>query len=134
MSNAGILSMFSTFGFEITSLFNIWQQNAKSLISENELQLLEVASWFPEDVANFGAPFSWAPGSFEALNIEKVKGLNLNFNLAVTKDAVAQVVIDKVSGSDLKGSGNGNLNIEIEPTEGTTKAVKYIIIKMLGYL
>ncbi|MFY7670171.1 translocation/assembly module TamB domain-containing protein [Tenacibaculum sp. MEBiC06402] len=53
-------------------------------------------------------------GSFEALNIDKVKGLNLNFNLAVTKDAVAQVVIDKVSGSDLKGSGNGNLNIEID--------------------
>ncbi|CAL2082066.1 translocation/assembly module TamB domain-containing protein [Tenacibaculum sp. 190524A05c] len=52
--------------------------------------------------------------SSEDLSIEKVKGLNLNFNLAVTKDAVAQVVIDKVSGSDLKGSGNGNLNIEID--------------------
>ncbi len=52
--------------------------------------------------------------NLEDLSIEKVKGLNLNFNLAVTKDAVAQVVIDKVSGSDLKGSGNGNLNIEID--------------------
>lgn len=50
----------------------------------------------------------------ENINLEKVKGLNLNFNLTVTKDAVAQVVIDKVSGSDLKGSGNGNLNIEID--------------------
>lgn len=50
----------------------------------------------------------------EKLSIEKIKGLNLNFNLEVTKDAVAQVVIDKVSGSDLKGSGTGNLNIEID--------------------
>ncbi len=32
--------------------------------SENELSLFEVASWFPEDVANFGAPFSWAPVFF----------------------------------------------------------------------
>ncbi len=46
--------------------------------------------------------------------IDKIKGLNLKFDLAVTKDAVAQVVIDKVSGSDLKGSGNGNLHIEID--------------------
>jgi len=50
----------------------------------------------------------------EEISIEKIKGLNLKFDLAVTKDAVAQVVIDKVSGSDLKGSGNGNLHIEID--------------------
>lgn len=48
------------------------------------------------------------------IRIEKIKGLNLKFNLDVTKDAIAQVVIDKVSGSDLKGSGNGNLRIEID--------------------
>ncbi len=47
-------------------------------------------------------------------HLEKVKGLNLKINLDVTKDAIAQVVIDKVSGSDLKGSGNGNLQIEID--------------------
>jgi len=46
--------------------------------------------------------------------IEKIKGLNLKMDITVTKDAVAQVVIDKVSGSDLKGSGNGNLQIEID--------------------
>lgn len=45
--------------------------------------------------------------------IDDIKGLNLNINLAVTKDAIAQVVIDKVSGSELKGSGTGNLQIEI---------------------
>lgn len=47
------------------------------------------------------------------VELEDIKGLNLNFNLEITKDAVAQVVIDKTSGSDLKGSGTGNLNIEI---------------------
>ncbi len=50
----------------------------------------------------------------EEITLGKIKGLNLNFDLTVTKDAVAQVVIDKISGSDLKGSGNGNLHIEID--------------------
>ncbi|SOS58307.1 conserved hypothetical protein [Tenacibaculum finnmarkense genomovar ulcerans] len=45
--------------------------------------------------------------------IKDIKGLDLKINLEVTKDAVAQVVIDKVSGSDLKGSGIGNLRIDI---------------------
>jgi len=31
---------------------------------EKNLGLLEVAAWFPEDVAAFGAPFSWAPWFF----------------------------------------------------------------------
>ncbi len=46
--------------------------------------------------------------------IKNIKGLDLKLNLAVTKDAVAQVVIDKVSGSELKGSGEGNLFIDID--------------------
>ncbi len=50
----------------------------------------------------------------EDYEIEKIKGLNLKINLDVTKDAVAKVVIDKVSGSDLTGSGRGNLDIEID--------------------
>ena len=45
--------------------------------------------------------------------VKDVKGLDLTINLDVTKDAVAQVVIDKVSGSELKGSGVGNLTIDI---------------------
>lgn len=56
----------------------------------------------------------------ENYEIEKFKGLNLTINLDVTKDAIAQVVIDKASGSDLKGSGNGNLRIEID-TRGKFK-------------
>lgn len=51
--------------------------------------------------------------NIEELNVDDIKGLNLNINLDVTKDAVAQVVIDKASGSDLKGSGTGNLDIRI---------------------
>ncbi len=50
--------------------------------------------------------------------IRNIEGLSLNMNIDVTKDAVAQVVIDKVSGSELKGRGTGNLLIEID-TKGT---------------
>lgn len=46
-------------------------------------------------------------------SIKDIKGLDLKINLEVTKDAIAQVVIDKVSGSELKGSGEGNLRIDI---------------------
>ncbi|CAL2084722.1 translocation and assembly module TamB [Tenacibaculum sp. 190524A02b] len=46
--------------------------------------------------------------------IDDIKGLDLKINLAVTKDAIAQVVIDKVSGSELQGSGTGNLFIDID--------------------
>ncbi|MGB0838107.1 MAG: translocation/assembly module TamB domain-containing protein [Flavobacteriaceae bacterium] len=53
--------------------------------------------------------------SFEEIfQLEQVKGLDLNFNLEVTKDAVAEIVIDKSSGSSLKGSGTGNLILEID--------------------
>ncbi|WP_408045234.1 translocation/assembly module TamB domain-containing protein [Tenacibaculum litopenaei] len=45
--------------------------------------------------------------------IEDIKGLDLKMRLDVTKDAEAQVVIDKVSGSELKGSGQGTLQIDI---------------------
>jgi hypothetical protein len=47
------------------------------------------------------------------LELDKIEGVDLNINLEVTKDAVAQVVIDEVNGSELKGSGTGNLQIEI---------------------
>ena len=45
--------------------------------------------------------------------IEDIKGLDLRIKLDVTKDALAQVVIDKVLGSELKGRGHGNLSIDI---------------------
>ena len=45
---------------------------------------------------------------------EALKGLSLNINLEVTKDATAQVVIDEVNGSQLSGNGTGNLQIEID--------------------
>ncbi len=47
------------------------------------------------------------------LAIEAIEGVNLNINLEVTKEAIAQVVIDEENGSELKGSGTGNLRIEI---------------------
>ncbi|AUC86520.1 DUF490 domain-containing protein [Polaribacter sp. ALD11] len=45
--------------------------------------------------------------------LEALKGLTLKIDLEVTKDAVAQVVIDEVYGSQLSGRGDGNLQIEI---------------------
>lgn len=41
------------------------------------------------------------------------KGLTLKFDLKVTPDAIAQIVIDKATGSMLRGNGNANLDIEI---------------------
>ncbi|WP_156772391.1 translocation/assembly module TamB domain-containing protein [Urechidicola croceus] len=46
--------------------------------------------------------------------LDKFKGLSLNFNLEVTKDAIVEMVIDKSTGSTLKGSGTGDLRIEID--------------------
>jgi hypothetical protein len=42
-----------------------------------------------------------------------LKGLSLNINLDVTKDAKMQVVIDEVYGSQLTGFGSGALDIQI---------------------
>ena len=50
----------------------------------------------------------------QQIALEAVKGLSLNINLEVTKDATAQVVIDEVNGSQLTGSGAGDLMIEID--------------------
>ena len=44
---------------------------------------------------------------------EAIKGLDLNIDLEVTKDAQAQVVIDEENGSQLTGRGSGNLQIRI---------------------
>jgi len=58
---------------------------------------------------------------------EELKGLSLNFNLHVTKDAVAQVVIDKVSGSLLKGSCDGDLSFQID-TKGKFEMYGAVVV------
>lgn len=45
---------------------------------------------------------------------EKLKGLSMNFNLDVTKDAIFEMVVDKSSGSNLSGIGTGNLQIQLD--------------------
>lgn len=45
---------------------------------------------------------------------DKFKGLTLNFKLNVTREAVAQIVLDKATGSILRGSGVGNLALNID--------------------
>ncbi len=60
-----------------------------------------------------------APKGKETINfnkdflLDRFKGLSLNFNLAVTKDALVEMVIDESTGSYLKGRGTGDLLIEI---------------------
>ena len=45
---------------------------------------------------------------------EELKGLSINFDLKVTKDAVAEIVIDKITGSLLRGSCDGDLRLNID--------------------
>ncbi len=45
--------------------------------------------------------------------IEDIKGLSLNFDLDVNDNALVEVVVDKETGSSLKGRGAGTLLIEI---------------------
>ncbi len=51
--------------------------------AEAGLHLFQVASWFPEDVAAFGAPFSWAPWFFAWMGAasEAIGGLFLVLGL-----------------------------------------------------
>ncbi len=50
----------------------------------------------------------------EELLLERFKGLSLEFNLEVTKDATVEMVLDQETGSILQGNGTGNLLIEID--------------------
>lgn len=51
--------------------------------ADRELGLFQVAAWFPEDVAQFGAPFSWAPVLFAWLGAasEAIGGIFLAIGL-----------------------------------------------------
>ena len=49
----------------------------------------------------------------EELEIPEVKGIELIFDLDVTNAAEVEVVVDKTSGSTLRGRGSGNLLLEI---------------------
>jgi hypothetical protein len=48
---------------------------------------------------------------------EKLKGLSLNFNIEVTKDASVEMILDQATGSNLSGSGTGNLQLEIDTND-----------------
>ena len=56
--------------------------------------------------------------SGEIVETIEVKGLILDFDLNVTEDAIIEIVIDKDSGSTIKGKGAGGLNFLIN-TNGT---------------
>lgn len=48
-----------------------------------------------------------------SFQINDVKGIEMNFDLDLTEDAEVEIVVDKSSGSSLKGRGTGNLLIEV---------------------
>lgn len=50
----------------------------------------------------------------KSLGLREVKGLSMNFDLDITEDAEVEIVVDLDSGSTLRGSGTGNLLIEID--------------------
>ena len=64
---------------------------------------------------------------------ERLKGLNLNFNLNVTRDAVAEIVIDRSTGSVLKGRGDGNLRLNID-TNGRFEMYGNLVVDQGEYL
>ena len=49
----------------------------------------------------------------EEIKINEVKGLELNFDLEVTRDALVEIVVDPINGSTLRGRGAGFLLIQI---------------------
>nr|WP_279346316.1 translocation/assembly module TamB domain-containing protein [Gramella oceanisediminis] len=49
----------------------------------------------------------------EEIEIPEVKGIEMLFDLDITNDAEVEVVVDKTSGSTLRGRGAGNLLLEI---------------------
>lgn len=64
---------------------------------------------------------------------EKLKGLNLRFDLNVTKNAVAQIVLDRATGSVLKGSGDGKLSMIID-TNGKFEMYGNLVVAEGEYL
>ena len=49
----------------------------------------------------------------QEIEIPEVKGIEMIFDLDITNDAEVEVVVDKTSGSTLRGRGSGNLLLEI---------------------
>jgi hypothetical protein len=54
------------------------------------------------------------------IQFKEIKGLSLNFDLDITRDAEVEIVVDPANGSSLKGRGAGTLLIEIN-TNGKFK-------------
>ncbi|ARV10701.1 N-acetyl-gamma-glutamyl-phosphate reductase [Winogradskyella sp. PC-19] len=82
------------------TVFNIPLNDAESFGDNSYIKFLS-----PEDKAKR------AKG--EIASQTEIKGLNLEFNLDVKPNALIEIVIDKNSGSTIKGRGEGNLGIFI---------------------
>lgn len=107
--NANIYGLTNNITFDINAKTN---PNTKFVIP-----LKDIASVEQYHLIHFKSEKSIKEKQKE-IAIDAIEGVALNINLEVTKDAEAEVVIDEVNGSNLKGNGSGNLRIEIN-TRGT---------------
>lgn len=63
----------------------------------------------------------------EDVVLEDVKGLTLNFLLTATDDATAEIVVDRNTGSVLRGNGNGTLDIRINTNGEFSMVGAYVV-------
>lgn len=104
--NARIAGPFDELLIDVTATsekgtaFNIPLSDGESLSDNNYIYFLT-----PEDLE--------AREEGRDIVFRKLKGLELNFDLDITDDADIEIVVDKKSGSTLKGTGAGTLLMEI---------------------
>lgn len=63
----------------------------------------------------------------EDVFIDNLKGLSLNFLLTATDDATAEIVVDRNTGSILRGNGNGTLDIKINTNGEFSMVGAYVV-------
>jgi hypothetical protein len=60
---------------------------------------------------------------------EQFNGVTMDFNLGITKDAIIEIVIDKSTGSSLKGNGIGTIQMEIDTKSMFNMYGNYVVDK-----
>lgn len=63
----------------------------------------------------------------EDVFIDNLDGLKLNFLLTATDDAIAEIVVDRNTGSILRGNGNGTLDIKINTNGEFNMVGAYVV-------
>ena len=79
---------------------------------------LDVSSSYEQgDFIRFVKVNDYSSAQAKIDQIEKIdlKGINLNFEIDVTEDALCQIIFDRASGDILRIRGNGELQLSIDP-------------------